>query len=191
MLNKLKVTGIVRVYEFYPGHCPKRPVSNIEQWVQSRSCRKVVETSNLVTDIGLGMLAAMIAGGLGVHTINGSGYGESNYTTLRIVNMQLTDAGAPAAPAAGDQTLSQPADYEFFTDYPTQGDQLLSSVQLGTIGQVRFSGLVNPQDAVGTTFTEEGLFAESGELFARTTFSYTKTNNVAVQFDHDISISRV
>lgn len=188
--SKLQIYGTLRVYEFVPGTVVKKPISNIESYVHHRQARKVVETRNLVTDIGLEVLACLIAGGLGVHSINGSGYGPTNFSTLRVQQMHISDPGGPPAPAPGDTALSAASVYEFHDDYPTNGDNLLSSIQLVTSGEVRFSGLVQQHELGGSILTEEGLFTESGELVARTTFSYTKTVNAAVQFDHTLSIVR-
>lgn len=189
METKIRIIGIVRVHEIFVP--VSRPVECIEELVRRGEARKVIETSNLVTDIGLQCLAALIAGGLGVHTIGGSGFGPGNFEDLRINKMHLTVALAPPAPAPGNTVLSAATAYSFHANYPTSGDTLLSSVQLGTPGQVRFSGLVQPQDEVGSIFTEEGLLTETSKLVARTTFSYTKSANVAVQFDHDLSVARV
>lgn len=191
MKSELQIYGTLRVFEFIPGVVVKKPVANIDTWVYRRLARKVVETRNLVTDDGLEALACLIAGGLGVHSINGSGYGPNNFSTLRIAQMHITDAAGPPAPAPGDTALSAATVYEFHDDYPSGGDNLLTAEQLVTSGEVRFSGLVQQHELGGSILTEEGLITESGELIARTTFSYTKTVDMAVQFDHTLSLSRV
>lgn len=189
MEAKLKVMGIVRIHEiFVPVDAP---LPRIEELVRRGHARKLVETSNLITDVGLQIIAARIANGLGVHSINGNGYGPTNIENLRINKMHLTTAGAPAAPTPADVGLSAATAWSFHDTFPASGFALLSSVQLGTPGQVRFSGLMPPQENAGTIYTEEGLMTDDLQLFARTTFSYEKSENVAVQFDHDIILSRV
>jgi hypothetical protein len=55
---------------------------------------------------------------------------------------------------------------------------------------VRWRGLIPANTYTGQQVTEEGLFASSGALFARTTFApQAIVLGFAVQFDHSFSIS--
>lgn len=147
-------------------------------------------THNLVTDIGLQAMLALLGGGRGVHDVGGSGYGPNNFTDLVVNRMVLTSEAAPSTPAPEDTGLDGTPVKTFHSDYPAQGDQLLTSYQV-SLGVVRFSGLIQPQSHVGVTFREEGLFTVSGKLVARTTFSVEKQDNVGLQVDHTIMIQRL
>ncbi len=198
MDSKISIRGTLRIYELDPVKFtgkPKKfhrnsPFAITAGHVREGSVRKVVETSNLITDIGLQALACLIAGGLGVHSIDGSGYGDGNFQNLRVAQMRLTNAAGPAAPAPADNALSIAPVWTFADDYPMSGNTLMSAEQLITAGEVKFAGLIPQHEQVGVIFSEEGLFSQSGQLIARTTFSYTKTQDTSVQLEHTISIAR-
>ena len=180
--NKMRVEGVVRIYET-PGI---RVLSRAEL---AQYGRKVVETRNLITDYGLDVIVGMLLGGMGTPFIGGGGYGASNFEELRIAQMVITDAGAPATPVPGDTALVGLTLFDWRSDYPTNGQSLLTGLRTA-LGEVTFSGLIPPQTLNGTTIKEEGLFTASGLLVARTTFSFTKNANVGLQFDHSIVVSR-
>lgn len=147
-----------------------------------------VKTDNLVVNVGLDALAALLGGGSGSPTVGGIGINEATVRDLAVVQMLVTDQVSPTAPAAGDTVLEGGTEWDFHVQYPSSGDSLLT-VTYPSTGQVKFSGLIPAPSKDGVTFTEEGLFSNNGLLIARTTFSKLKTTAFALQFDHTITLT--
>ena len=187
MRDRFKIEGVLRIYE-HPFRHILGPGA-LEAALQRNVARTVVAERNLIVDDGLEILVALLTEARGVHTINASSFDQNSFQNLAIRQMLISDDVSPPAPAIGDTALAGATDYTLDITYPAVGDNLLVAVRVAT-GVVRFSGLVQPQDFNGTIFTEEGLFTISGEMFAHTTFSHTKSENSAVQFDHQVSLVR-
>lgn len=151
---------------------------------QQGVAKKILQTKNQITDIGLDAFAALLGGGEGNPTVGGDALGPATFGTTRVVEMQLTNIVSPTAPAGTDTVLEGVSVKTFETTTPTL------TVTYPGGGQVRFSGVVLIAEFVGTTFTEEGLFNENGRLIARTTFTRLHTGAFALQFDHTLSIQR-
>jgi len=147
--------------------------------------KTVVDTSNLVTDIGLDAFAALMAGGNGSPTVGGDSLTSVDILTASASVMKITQQKAPTAPAAGDTALEGTIDRTW--TIPLAG----LTVTYPAAGKVNFGALLPQIDVLNTkTLTEEGLFNVNGRLIARTTFSKLKTSSFALQFDHTLTIVR-
>jgi hypothetical protein len=185
MEDKLRVTGVLRITALRINRLlsPEELALAILRGLAF----PVVKSDNLVVNVGLDALAALLGGGRGSPTVGGTGIDEATVRDLGAVQMLVTDQVAPTAPAAGDTVLEGSTEWDFHVQGGV-GDSLLT-VTYPSTGQVRFSGLVPKVEKDGVTFTEEGLFSNNGKLIARTTFSKLKTTAFALQFDHTISFT--
>lgn len=182
----LSIRGSLRIAHI-PGHCFDHDCKALHpDLVDSLCARGVAHASpvyeNLVVDVGLEIMRAMIGSGLGF-PITGA-FGASDADDLRITTMRIGDASAPVAPAAGDVDISVvPATFEIpFVSvfYPTP----TSITLVGVVPQAQTS-----LDGVG--ITEEGMFAFNGAMFARVTFpAEVKIPTHALQFEHTITVAR-
>ena len=182
----LKVSGVLRVTALRINRLLSR--EELALALLKGLAFPVFREHNLVVDVGLEALAALLGGGRGSPTVGGTGIDESTVRDLAAVKMEVTQQVSPAAPAAGDTALEGTPEYTFHVTAGV-GDALLTVTYPGT-GQVRFSGLIPKPDKDGITFTEEGLWTNNGKLVARTTFSKLKTTAFALQFDHTLSLVR-
>lgn len=152
----------------------------------------VLKVDNLVVDVGVDALAALLGGGRGSPVVDGTTMDEATVRDLAVVQMLVTDQVSPTDPVEGDTALEGSTEWDFHAQYAGgagPGDSLLTVTYPGT-GRVRFSGLIPQPDKDGVTFTEEGLFSNNGKLIARTTFLKLKTTAFALQFDHEIRLLR-
>jgi hypothetical protein len=137
---------------------------------------------NKVVDLGRSIIRALIGNGAGLPSVtNGvQSYGTTTIADLAITQMRFGNLTGPTAPASGDYQLQ---------------DLTLLHTATPTVAypgnfSVRWRGLIPANTYTGQQVTEEGLFASSGALFARTTFApQAIVLGFAVQFDHSFSIS--
>ncbi len=186
MRDKQRITGVLRVTALKLDRLlsPRE----LALAIMNGLALPVFRSDNLVVDVGLDAIAALIGGGRGSPTVGGAGIDESTIRDLAAVQMLVTAQVSPTAPAAGDTALEGGTEWDFHAAVGV-GDSLLTITYPGT-GQVRFSGLIPKSEKDGVTFTEEGLFSNNGKLIARTTFSKLKTTAFALQFDHTLMASR-
>lgn len=162
--SALAITGRLQIFECHPlpGHTLLIPV---------------VDTHNLVVDVGLSILSRFLGRNRGAPLVGGTGF--SDIDDLTIDRMQLGSTSAPAAPVAGDTTgvgTLLPA-FPLTVSYPTTTS-------------IRFSSVIPIGELVGTTITEEALLTINSKVFAKTTFSIRKTGSAALQFVHTINFAR-
>jgi len=180
----MKIQGVLRVIE----HPFDRVLSTPELLIAlRRGLAHEVVRSNMVVNIGLDALMALLGGGQGSPTVGGTVFTAATYPTLFVRQMRVTEQVAPTAPAAGDSALQGTPVWTF--DSVGGGDALMT-VTYPSGGQVRFSGVVPAISLNGKTLTEEGLFSQAGKLIARTTFSKVKTSAFGLQFEHTLSLAR-
>jgi hypothetical protein len=185
IISRGGISGVLRV----TAHRFTRPLSGPQLvWAIANGLAIPVVRKNMVVDIGLDDIAAMLGGGQGNPTVGGTVMSPTTYPDLAVEEMRITEYVAPTAPAAGDTAL-QGATLWAFNIQPGAADGTLTVTYPGT-GQVKFSGLVPIGDLNGKTLTEEGLFTFNDKLIARTTFSKPKTSAFALQFDHTLTVSR-
>lgn len=184
--DKVRVTGVLRVTALRVNRLLSR--AELALAILRGLAFPVVRADNLVVDIGLDALAALLGGGRGSPTVGGVGIDEATVRDLAVVQMLVTDQVSPTAPATSDTALEGTAEWDFHVQGGV-GDSLLT-VTYPSTGKVQFSGLVPKTEKDGITFTEEGLFTNNGLLIARTTFSKLKTTAFALQFDHTLIASQ-
>ncbi len=188
--DKLKATGMLRITALRVNRLLSR--EELALAILRGLAFPVVKVDNLVVDIGVDALAALLGGGSGSPTVGGIGIDTATVRDLAVVQTIATAQVSPTAPAESDASLEGSTEWDFHTQYAGgagPGDSLLTVTYPGT-GQVRFSGLIPKPQKDGITFTEEGLFSNNGLLIARTTFSKLKTTAFALQFDHEIRLLR-
>lgn len=182
----LSIRGSLRIVHI-PGHCygldgaalsPERVDALCAQGVAHAS--PIYE--NLVVDVGLEIIRALLGFGQGFPTTGA--FGVQDPTDLQIATMRIGDALTPPAPAVGDTDISVvPATFTIpFVSafYPTAA----STTLVGVVPQAQTS-----LDGVG--ITEEGLFAFNGAMLARVTFpAEVKIPTHALQFEHTITVAR-
>lgn len=185
MREPITVSGVLRVTEhkFNRVLTPHELVTAIQQGF----ARPVVR-SNMVVDVGLDALVALLGGGQGNPVVGGTVITPATFRDLAIEEMRITEQVAPTAPASTDTALVG-APVWTFNIQPGIDDGTLLMTYPGT-GQIKCSGLVPIGDLNGKTLTEEGLFTFNGKLIARTTFSKPKTAAFALQFDHTLTLAR-
>lgn len=186
MRDDLRATGVLRVTALKLN----RLLSPAELAVAivNGLAMPVFRSDNLVVNIGLDTLAALLGGGRGNPTVGGSAVDEATVRDLAVVQMLVTAEVSPSAPVSGDSALEGVTEWDFHAEVG-EGDSLLT-VTYPSTGQVRFSGLIPQPEKDGVIFTEEGLFSNSGKLIARTTYTpHTKTSALALQFDHTITLA--
>jgi hypothetical protein len=181
----IKVRGVLRVTEVRLVR--DTPLSS-EELVAAilRGLAVPVFRSNLVVDIGLQALTALLGGGQGSPPL---GVTPATFGDLAVEEMRITDQATPTAPAAVDWGLEGTPVYTFNVQ-PGVADGTLV-VTYPSTGHVKFSGLIPLGVAIANPLTEEGLFSYNNKLIARTTFSKKKESSFALQFDHTIEIARV
>jgi len=172
MDRKLNICGVLDIFEVRDG----REVH-------------VLHAENHVTDTGLDVLLALLAGGEGNPTVGGTPMSPLNYTDLRVVKQEVTAAISPTAPTDVDTVLEGDPVWTGDVVGPPDADALMIVTYPGT-GIVRFSTVIPQLELVGTTLTEEGLFTENGKLVARTTFSKLKTGAFGLTIKHTFTITR-
>jgi hypothetical protein len=183
--ESIGVKGVLRVTE----HRFNRILNPFELLaaIKAGYARPVVRT-NMVVDIGLDALVALLGGGQGNPSVGGTVLNPGTFTDVAIEQMRITEQVGPTAPASTDTALEGTPVYTFDVQ-PGAADGTLTMTYPGT-GQIKCSGLVPIGDLNGKTLTEEGLFTFNDKLIARTTFSKPKTSAFALQFDHTITIAR-
>ena len=182
----LKVSGVLRITALRINRLLSR--EELALAILKGLAFPVFRGHNLVVDVGLEAMTALLGGGRGSPTVGGVGIDESTVRDLAVVKMEVTQQVSPTAPAVGDTALEGTPEYTFHVESGV-GDALLT-VTYPSTGQVRFSGLIPKLEKDGITFTEEGLWTNNGKLVARTTFSKLKTTAFALQFDHTLTIAR-
>lgn len=143
--------------------------------------RVVRRAQNKVVDLGRSLIRALIGNGASLPAVtNGTqSYGTVTIADLAISAMKFGNLNSPTAPAAADFQLQDVT--ILHTAVPT--------VTYPSNYSVRWTGLIPANTYVGQQVTEEGLFAISGALFARTTFAPSAiTVGFAKSFAHTISI---
>lgn len=150
----------------------------------------VVHRSNMIVNVGLEALAALLGAGYGTPTVGGTPFDPVTIRNVAVGYMRITDQVAPTDPAEGDTALEGTIRWTGHVQTGI-GDSLLN-VTYPSIGEVNFRTLIPAGDLIGYTLTEEGLFTLDGlKLIAHTTFSYEKTGAHGLQLDHTITIERV
>lgn len=177
-----RIQGIVRAYTVAPELARRlagRPLLGHlrEQALREGSARQVMEHHNLILDQGLEAIAKFLGGGAGAPLVGGGSI--SSIDDLVVTEMELGNAASPPAPAESDTTGVSSLVYQppVTISYPTGFS-------------IMFSGLLPIDEAVGETITEEALKLSNGLVFAKSTFSRTKTDAFALQFDHQILFGR-
>jgi len=182
----LSIRGSLRIVHI-PGHCYHAGCKALSPDEVDSLCRRGIAHAspvfeNLVVDVGLEIIRALLGFGQGFPTTGA--FGVQDPTDLQIATMRIGNALAPAAPAAGDTDISVvPATYEIpFVSafYPTAS----STTLVGVVPQA-----ATALDGVG--ITEEGMFAFNGAMLARVTFpAEVKIPTHALQFEHTITVAR-
>lgn len=137
---------------------------------------------NKVVDLGRSLIRALIGNGVSNPAVsNGTQtFGTTTIADLAISAMQFGNLNAPTAPAASDFQLQDLT--LLHTATPT--------VTYPSNFSVRWTGLIPANTYVGQQVTEEGLFAVSGALFARTTFPASAiVLGFAKQFSHTFTVA--
>lgn len=181
----LRIRGSLRIAHI-PGHCYHD--HNCEalspDQVDSLCAQGLAHASpiyeNLVVDVGLEIMRAMIGSGLGFPTTGA--FGASDASDLSIATMRIGDASTPAAPSAGDTDIASP----IYT-IPSVSVFYPSATTITIVGVIPQAE--NALDGVG--ITEEGMFAFNGAMFARVTFpAEVKIPTHSMQLEHTISVGR-
>lgn len=175
MHGLLRVVGRVRVTAI-PWSDP-RP--DVDAMIDAGKAVVLWDDHNLVLNAGLEAIAALLGGCAGMPLINGGAV--SDMGDLRVASMDLGTHSAPPAPQVTDTTGVLQLAYSpvLIVAYPSRG-------------KVRFSGVVPPTQFKGTTFTEECLRAANGTVLAKVVMSVTKPAiDIGLQFDHELSVTRV
>ncbi len=186
--DKLKATGTLRITALRVNRLLSR--EELALAILRGLAFPILKTDNLLVDIGLEAITALIGGGRGSPTVGGGSIDEATVRDLAVVQMLVTAKAdpPPVDPTTGDTALEGSTEWDFHVQNGV-GDSLLAVVY-PTVGELRFSGLIPKSEKDGVTFTEEGLFANNGKLIARTTFSKLKTTAFALQLDHSLTIVR-
>ncbi len=189
LTDRLKMTGVLEVFEMRRRQ--RVPIiGRCRDFAINRGLLvPVVETNNMVVNIGLQAMTALLGGGRGNPTVGVTAIGPSNFDELRVFKMELTDQASPTAPDPADNALEGTPVWTGDTDGPPSVDAILI-VSYPAVGQVRFSCVIPPTELNGTVLTEEGLWTYNGELVARTTFSYEKELAFGLQIDHTLTFER-
>lgn len=149
---------------------------------------------NLVVNVGLDALAALIGGGFGTPSVGGDTYSpgtvcrgdQSPPVGVFVERLDLGLVTAPPAPTATDSGLFGP------TAYSARIRDSELAVSYPLTGTVAFTTLVPAGTLDGEDFTEEGLFLASGKLFSRRVISpaYHKLIGKQLQVIHTLRIER-
>ena len=184
MKSVLGVQGILRITEhsFREILSPEKLV-----WAIQNGIARPLRVSNMVVDVGLDAIMAMLGGCQGSPTVGGTVMSPATTVDLAVKQMRITDQAAPTAPASTDVWLEGTPVWT--GDVLGGGDSTLVVTYPGS-GQVKFSTLIPGPDLDGITLTEEGLFTYNDKLVARTTFNKPKTTAFALQLDHTITLTR-
>jgi hypothetical protein len=161
------MTGHVKIYA--------NPTSRILPRTDPR-LRLLFEGDNLVTELGLQVLAALASGCAGDPTIDGTTYTSANRNQLFVTTMKVGTANNPTAANTADTDLYDSDPYIVTTLTVTYPEP----------GTVRFAALA--PGSAGEKLTEDGLFTASGILVARKVFSQTVPDGVVLQIEHDLTV---
>lgn len=183
MGDLFRLCGIVRAYTVGPELAARlggRPLVGAlrAQALREGSLVQVMEHHNLIVDQGMEAIAKFLGNNAGAPTVGGATF--SSLSDITVATMELGNAVSPPAPAAGDVTGVGALIYQppVVVSYPDPYS-------------VMFSGLLPIGEANGEVITEEALRLSNGKVFAKATFSRSKTNAFALQFDHTIAFARV
>jgi len=182
----LSIRGSLRIVHV-PGHCYEDGCAALSpERVDVLCAQGVAHAShvfeNLVVDVGLEIIRALLGFGQGFPTTGA--FGAQAASDLQIATMRIGNATTPPAPVAADIDISVvPATFTIpsvSAFYPTAA----STTLVGVVPQAQSS-----LDGVG--ITEEGLFAFNGAMLARVTFpAEVKIPTHAIQFEHQITVAR-
>lgn len=182
----LRVRGSLRVihvpHDCMTADCAPLPPDVVDALLRDGRCHASCLHENLVVDVGLEIIRAMIGSGLGFPTTGA--FGVQAISDLEISSMRFGNAVAPPAPANADVDISViPATFtttSIAVFYPTASSITIT----GVIPQAQTS-----LDGVG--ITEAGMFATNGAMLARITFpAEVKLPTHALQFEWTITIGR-
>lgn len=180
----LRIRGSLRIAHI-PGDCYADPTKAISPDEVDSLCAKGIAHAsqiyeNLVVDVGLEIIRALLGFGQGFPTTGA--FGVQDPSDLQIATMRIGNALSPPAPAVGDIDVSALIFTIPFVSvfYPTGS----STTLVGVVPQAQTS-----LDGIG--ITEEGLFAFNGAMLARVTFpAEVKIPTHALQFEHTITVAR-
>ena len=148
----------------------------------------VFETENQITNVGVEVLRALLCGGYGDPTAGGNTLTSTgDMRDFTIDNMQVTAQVSPTAAAATDTALEGTMLWTSDRDGDEDGSLVFTFPSTGVLRCNAGIPAVSTID--GQTITEEGLFNANGDLIARATGSFLKTNGIGANFTHDLTIS--
>jgi hypothetical protein len=144
--SSLRAEGRVRIYRVPDWLLAQTFVSDA---MLARHGEVMSDTKNLIVTSGLQWMSRKLGHILGTPPIQVGGQTVTTLAELQVSKIKLGNAGAPAAPAAGDTAL---ADLTPLATYTTL------TVSYPANGTVRHAATIAPNTLNGQAVTEVGLF---------------------------------
>lgn len=164
-MSQIVLRGRVTVYE-----------TPYERPVDPSLLRKLWEGDNHITDNGLLVFGALLAGGANNPTIASVAYDATTVNTLFVTTMKVGTSSSPAAPSHTDTGLAGAVAIT------------LPTTAASAAGGITFSAVVPADQLQGTTLSEEGIFTASGIMVGRVLLNQVKST-LGVQIDHFVPIA--